>query len=322
MLNSNEIEKMNEQALPSPPNSRHSLENLNQSAELLMKNREYELALRLCGNILQKNAKDLLALRNMGICFYELKQYESSLRCLEQAFVLGKSFTDAILLVESLEALNRFEDAIRVLFDAALLENLSPFENFEIYKFIGNLNLKKGDFLSAEENYNRALRLNPNSDILQVNYGTLEIQRKNHKKAIEFFQRAIELNPKNDRAWTGLALIHSQLADGQLVWGLLKNALEINPFNRTTVQLLANQALQDFDYEFAITTVCNFLEKNPEDLEVNLQWVSLLFQSGNIEAAEFEIQKLGSFYPDSEDIHKMKRMIEEYNVRMERSKNG
>ena len=54
---------------------------------------------------------------------------------------------------------------------------------FQIYKKLGNVATKAGDFDSAEEYYDKAYTITPHSDDLFVNYGTLEMQKENHDQA-------------------------------------------------------------------------------------------------------------------------------------------
>lgn len=141
----------------------------------------------------------------------------------------------------------------------SFLNSDSPI-HFTIFKNIGNIFVRAGDFDSAEENYNKAYALKPDSDVLMVNYGTLEIQRGAFDKALTCFRRAVDLNPQNDKGWVGLALIHREYGDFDLCWANLERALDENPLNETAITLVANWSHKDHREERAIPRLNTYME--------------------------------------------------------------
>jgi tetratricopeptide (TPR) repeat protein len=131
---------------------------------------------------------------------------------------------------------------------------------FEVYKNTGNLCVKSGEFDLAEDFYNKAFAIKPNSDDLMVNYGALAIQRGNKICALEKFRSALNINIKNDKAWIGLALIHNDLGDYELAWGNLKTALEINPKNKIAVELCCHWARRDEKHSLVLDCLDQLLK--------------------------------------------------------------
>ncbi len=190
---------------------------------------------------------------------------------------------------------------------------------FEVYKNMGNILVKEGDYDGAEEFYNKAFTLKDDSDVLQVNLGTLDLQREDNEQALVRFRRALELNAKNDKAWVGLALVHNTMGDHVLAQANLENAIDVNPFNRTAVQLAAAWAIRDHKYDTAISYLETFLSQGGFgyesdgnlaggfDEDLSLVLVHLFSLIGRQDLAAIEIERLLLWNPQ----HPQAILIEE-----------
>lgn len=116
---------------------------------------------------------------------------------------------------------------------------------FQCYKNLGNIYVRMREFDLAEENYNKAYALRPNSLELRVNFGTLEIQKDRLEKALEHFRSAVHQDASCSKAWVGLALIHRSLGDHDLSYANLIAALEGKGAREMALQLLQDWAFQD-----------------------------------------------------------------------------
>lgn len=108
---------------------------------------------------------------------------------------------------------------------------------FQALKNLGNLFLRSADIETAEEWYQKAYRICPQSDTILVNLGVLHTQTKSYNSALDFFRQAVVINPANDSGWIGLALIHWELSDFDLARANLRQALDLNPSSEIGLQL-------------------------------------------------------------------------------------
>lgn len=196
------------------------------------------------------------------------------------------------------EAMSQFEQALQ-------FTHGDPDLLFEIYKTIGNIFVKEGDYDAAEENYNRAFAMNSNSDVLLVNYGTLEIQRGHLNEAADRFRQAVHINMSNDKAWVGLALTHRQFGDFDLSWANLDRALDINIGNTTALDLAIEWGARDYRLAPVVDRLYGYLSKAPKDANRRLALAKLLLLSGRLQEALDAINLLEKTTESSQQLYQL-----------------
>jgi tetratricopeptide (TPR) repeat protein len=292
--------------LPPVPDHPDVVAVLMKNAGILIENREYRLASNILRNVLMRVPDHPQALRSMGRCLMETSRYDEALKCFKalakvtrtaEAFVL---VADTLYLLENDgPALAAYREALRsVIADEARL--------FAIYKNLGNIHVRAGDFEAAEEFYNKAYTIDPNSDVLLVNYGTLEIQRERFDEAVDRFRRAVEVNSENDRAWVGLAMVHRQKGDFELARANIERAMDINPSNRTALKLVIDWGVQDGAFNVVIARLQDYLGINGEDAEMAFILAKVFTHVGRLNDARIEIERVLALDPSMEGAEPLK----------------
>ncbi len=161
---------------------------------------------------------------------------------------------------------------------------------FDAYKNLGNIFLREGDYDEAEELFDKACTLRPESDALLVNYGVLEIQRKNLENARNRFRCALDLNSKNDGAWLGLALVHREFGDMELAWANLERALDENKSNQTALTVTMDWGIRDHKLEKAALRIRTYISEISDTKDMRLSLAKVLFCSGNFIEAKREAE--------------------------------
>ena len=197
-----------------------------------------------------------------------------------------------------LDEQGRCEQAI-AFFEHALLQiREDEFALFEIYRHLGNAYLKIGDQDSAQENYHKALSLQPQSSQIHINLGALAVQ-KNEWFQVQFhFREALRIHPKQDKAWAGLALYHQYMGDFELALANLKKALDLNPTNRVALLLFINWAQNHQYLTEGLDRLMAYLGSKPEDPDISLLLVQMASQLHLYDLAELELTKLICLDPD------------------------
>lgn len=251
------------------------------NALILVDHGDYDLALNLFDTILTEDEFHAESLRWKGYCLSQLGKIESAIAVFLKLAESTPTDTNYFNLADSLYTAGQ-SDLAKEFFHKALeiIDYESP-HLFQIYKKLGNIATKTGDFDSAEEYYDKAYTITPHSDDLYVNYGTLEMQKDNNDAALERFKQAIELNKNNDKAWIGLALIYRSRGDSELSWGELLHALDINPKNAVGVKLAVDWGIAEMEYEKAIGILERFLNVADPNAEWIFTYAGLLYQAGD-----------------------------------------
>jgi len=180
---------------------------------------------------------------------------------------------------------------------------------FEVNKNIGNIFLKRGDYDSAEEYYNKAYTLSPDSEVLLINLGTLEVQRQNFEKALERYRRAVEINVCSDKAWLGLALVHREYGDQELAWANLERAFDINPTNETAMELALQWGVKDSRFKALIAIFEEYFRLAPNDNMAKLNFAKVLICSGRFDAARRQLCKMANCIDVAEETSELIRLL-------------
>lgn len=299
--------------LPPIPTEHNVVDLLMKNAVVLMKAKEGRLAFNILRNVLIRQPQNAQALQMMGQCLKAESRFEEALKCFRAHAKIVRTAEAHAAVAEMLylcerdeAALASYRDVLKsVVTDAELL--------FEIYKNIGNIHVRAGDFDAAEEFYDKAYTLRTDSDVLLVNYGTLEIQRGSWNEAVSRFRRAVEINPTSDRGWVGLAMVHRTMGDLELAKANLQCALDINGANRTALRLAVDWAGQDHDFSSAIPRLQEYVgTEGGEDAEMSFILAKTMVQAGRLRDARVEIERVLALDPAFESADGLARALDRH----------
>ncbi|HRK07043.1 MAG TPA: tetratricopeptide repeat protein [Pseudobdellovibrionaceae bacterium] len=285
-------------------------------AALLARHGEYGASEAILRQVLWADSQNREGIEAMGNVLEQQGRFDESLRVfralLRQSAEMTPGGVDPRLHVARL-LYKLEEDQSALALYSEILSSAIPAEDqlFETYKNVGNILCRQGDFEGAEEFYNKAHVLQPKSDVLLVNFGTLEIQRDRLDLAKERFRAALEENPHNDRAWVGLALIHRHKGDFELSWGNLERALDLAPHNRTALRLMVEWAVRDGRLGSAIARLEAHISVNQEDTELIFQLVKALALVGRFAEALLECERVVAMDPAMQDAIRLRRELAE-----------
>lgn len=274
----------------------------NRVRESSLKNRDQKPVLELedLYFILQINPNDSFMAFELGQRLVALGRLEEALKVYRGVIKIDSRF-------ETLSALGLLEyrlDQIDAAFDhlqqALMIAPEGDESLFEIFKTIGNIFVRRADFDSAEDSYNKAHRINADSDTLWVNLGTLAIQKAAWEDALTRFRRALEISKTNDKAWVGLAIGHRMKGDHELAWGNIEAALEYNPLNEVALSLALDWGAQE-GREFRVLEMIRiFLIEGGWDEKLSLAFAWLSFRRGEAQIARFELERLLAVNPGNQ----------------------
>lgn len=306
------------ESLPPVPDHPQLIGTLMKNATILSANGEHRLSENILRNVLVRAPNHPEALKQMGICLRETMRHEDALKCFRALAKIRFDADAAVLVADALYLLERDEEALQGYFEALRLGVEESARLFEIYKNLGNIYVRAGDFDAAEEYYDKAYTLNHQSDVLLVNYGTLEIQRERFDEAVERFRQAIELNTNNDRAWVGLAMVHRQKGDFELARANIERAMDVNRGNRTALRLVIDWGVQDGAWSAVIARLQDYLGQNGEDAEMSFTLAKVFTHVGRLREARLEVERVLALDPLIEGGEPLKIALDREIARMER----
>ncbi len=247
--------------------------------------------------IMQANPNDSLTALELGRRLGESGRDKEALKIFRSVVKIDSRF-ETVMALGLMEYKLAFEDeAFQHLNEAVLIAPGEAPELFNIFKTLGNIFVRRGDFDSAEDSYNKAYRMSPESDVLLVNLGTLCIQRSNWDEAVTRFRSALQINNSNDKAWVGLAIGHRMKGDLELSWGNLEAALEYNPLNEVALTLALDWGPQDGKSSRVHELLRSFLVEGGWNEKFSLAFSWLSYHRGESDLAQLEVERLLAVNP-------------------------
>lgn len=289
----------------------HSRAEFLQNAKVLVKNGEYEMAKNILIHVLRSNPDDDLATLWLARCYKGVNEWSECINCFHVVWKVNPSLDLTIEYADVLYDSGDSEKALSMYQYALTDIEQEGKELLHVLKNMGNIYVRLSDFDAAEEYYNKAYTLDPDSDVLLVNFGTLELQRQNYGLAIDRFRRAVEMNRENDKAWVGLALVHRSFGDFELSEANLERALDINPYNVTGLRLYADWSIQRSRPQAVVTRIDQYLAKYSDDPEVLLLSVKMEFIIGRIPIAQLRLKQVEKLTGRTSEINKLEKLIAE-----------
>lgn len=88
---------------------------------------------------------------------------------------------------------------------------------------------QSGDFAGAEEQYQRALKLDPNSLPAMLGYGRLHDRQQHYTEALSWYTKATKKHPRQAAAWNDLGLCYSRMNKLSEAIGAMEKAAALDP---------------------------------------------------------------------------------------------
>ncbi len=284
---------------------------LSRNARLLFENGQYQLAKNLAAETLRKRPYDETAIRVMGNCLKQEGDLNSAIRCFQSLVRVENKSESYFCLAEAYYDSSLWEEAFEAYAQSLELMNDEEGTLFEIFKKMGNISVRKGDYDAAEDFYNRAFAINSDSDILLVNYGTLEVQRERWESARSRFKDALRINPNCERAWIGLAVTYRALGDIEIAFADVKRAMDIDPGNLQGIRLFAEWAIELGRPQEAVERCEKFLTLKPNEFDVVPTLILALLSLGRKNQAQLELDRLRYSAPEHPDVAKLEKFFQE-----------
>ncbi len=256
---------------------------------------KYDLEDLYC--LMQANPNDSVTAIELARRLNGLGREEEALKILESVIKIDSRFETVLALALLEEKMGQEDAALLHLQEALLIAPDEQPEIFDIFKTLGNIYVRRGDFDSAEDNYFKAYRMNSESDVLLVNLGTLCVQRSDWDQALERFRAALKINVQNDKAWVGLAIGHRMKGDLELSWANLETALEYNPLNEVALTLVTDWGIHAAKDSRVLELIRQFLVEGGWNERFSLAFSWLSWRRGDADIARLELERLLAVNP-------------------------
>lgn len=157
-----------------------------------------------------KEKEDIDTLFNLGFTYYQLEEYGRAVECFKHVQSLDHTYTSIYpYLALALEEELREDEAIEVVEEGIRLDNT----NTRLYLIGAKLQMKRGQVEEAEQLYNKAYELNPNSESTLIEMSNFFIEKGEYERAIELISTAMDDEQVDPQFYWILANAHNELEE-------------------------------------------------------------------------------------------------------------
>lgn len=203
----------------------------------------------------------------------------------------------------------RYLDAITLVQQAFEMPNLPELQRATLFRNVGDCFTKLGDLESGEENYLRALRLDPYCAKTLIGLGTVALQRRDYNSAVPQFQKAVSLSPNDDMASLGLGLAFEGLGEFRQALQWAVRACQINPENSPGIYSVVKFATELDEYDDAARVVRRYVELHPYDVNMTFTLGGIEFKIGNVDEATRLMEAILKLDPMNSRAHSLLAQI-------------
>ncbi len=227
----------------------------------LINNKEFAIAKQELLKILDKDEKNIEALKLLGLCHVNLGEYKEGQGVFETVVKYNDDATSWFYLANCYDNQDDFLHAI-----AAYEEVLRMRSGYcDAYKNLAVVYVKNQEPQKAVETAQRALDYVTDDYTVYYIAGTACMALKDFAKALEFFEKALELNPEHSQLYNNLGTCYVSTGDLDKAYHTFLKASEHNPDNSITYFNIASILQMQNKHEEA----CVFFKKayvlDPQD---------------------------------------------------------
>lgn len=284
-------------------------EKLIQSAKLLVVNSELLLARHVYSYLLKANIRDREALEGLGICLLRLGDPTAAKKCFKALWEVFRSADSLVYLGVCLSDEGQDAAALECFQRLKSPVSLPKELQFEYHKELGNCQTRLGHFDEANRSYQSAITIKPDSDVLYVNLGTLELQRRQFDLCQMYFEKAAELNGRNSKAICGMGLCAMSRQDFETARSRFEAALNIDSQSLVALNQLFHLSQELDDPSFLKPRLLKYLEIQPKNAEVRAWLATCLFHEGRWHECEKEVDVILTIYKGHPQASKIKEAL-------------
>lgn len=150
---------------------------------------------------------DATALSNLGISKFQQGDKEGAMSDFRSAIFAGRQSKIFLARARCFLIDRNYGDALADAKEALLLDGEDP----EVYAFIGEIEMEKGDFMAAIESFGVAIDLKPDKANYYLCRADSNIRNKQYYDAVSDLYRALDLEPFNTDARTMLQVAYRHI---------------------------------------------------------------------------------------------------------------
>ncbi|MCO5141886.1 MAG: tetratricopeptide repeat protein [Oligoflexia bacterium] len=290
-------------------NGKINSELLIKNAKILLSSGDITLAKNIFRVLVENGERLGVAYAGLGSC-YELEgKTDLAIKAYREAIIYEPTFGCLLALSELYITKNQYENALGTLLRAQNLGKLSQSQRFEIHKSLGSCYMHLGQLNNAESHYRLCFEINPKSEHLHVNIGSLALKKGDPSTGLLHFKEAIRINIRHGKAYTGAGLAYLALGNKLEAHNYFAEGLSKDLQDTTALFNLVKCAYELKTFDQAATLLKKYIENNTVNSHILYSYAGILFHQGNYKQSLEECERLLTLKQDHDGAKKLLAMI-------------
>jgi len=237
------------------------VELLNNAVEFV-KIKEFDKAMLIYEEILEKDSMQPQALSHLAIIYLMKKRYKEAIETVNKSLiVLTPIIGDYHNLAKAYIGLKDYKNAIKA------YENIIKIDpnTSENYKFLGNTQMEVADADGAINSYRKAFELAPEEFESIYNYGSILATNLHHETALQFLREAQEIDPNHIECINKIGRCLSAIGENEEAKEIYKKLMVLAPDAVGPNIDYASCLFYEGGYDEPIKILKNVLIKKPDN---------------------------------------------------------
>lgn len=224
---------------------------------------EFEKAVKYLQEAVDEK-EDIDTLFNLGITYFQMNEFTRAIECFKHVQSLDHTYTSIYpYLALALDEEMCQDEAAQAVSEGVRLDTM----NTELYIIGAKIHIKRGELNQANEYFDKAYELNPNSETTLIEYANFLIYIEKYSDAIELVSQALEEEQVDPQFYWVLANAHNYEEDYSEARYYYEKAYDNFYDNRYFLKDYSLFLQEEGDKEKLQTVVQNYLEIDPSDIE-------------------------------------------------------
>jgi tetratricopeptide (TPR) repeat protein len=194
-------------------------------------------------------------------------------------------------------------------------EEHDSIQHYEVLKELGDCYVSVGDFLQAQDCYEKAATLSPDDAGPYVGLGVIALQQNLPADAEVAFKVACRLDNKCSKAYAGLAMAAQQRGDDRRAFDMYLKSLELDSDNLTALLGLFQTSCRMGSFAQVIHYLEVYLNMHPGDCPVMFTLAALYMKENKLEKSRQILLDILALDSQNKDAQKLLEEIEHSRIK-------
>ena len=243
-------------------------------------------------------------LNNLANLFHDIGESEKAIGFLKKALALQPGYWDAWYNLGKVNFdLEHYEEA-----ETALIKARDNWHSNQPrpHTLLGSLYQTRGDFDSSNQNFLKALEINPNHFNALYNYGVSLKMQQRCTEALSYYAKALAVRANVPDLFYNIANAHYELGEISAAIENYKKAINLNP-DFLEAHYALNEVLwragKKDDY---VKSYREAVKKTPKSIPLRIQYLDSLIKAGRFDEAEGVLEETIRFDPENAELWHIK----------------